>query len=59
MRASLNTAGDQEMSGGKGLGKEDVAVRQEGVFFFVGVLIVIRTKYQIHASIHTYSTQTN
>lgn len=30
MRASLNTAGDQEMSGGKGLGKEDVAIRQKG-----------------------------
>lgn len=53
MRASLNTAGDQEMSGGKGLGKEDVAIWP----LSIGVLIVISTKCQRHASINTFSTQ--
>lgn len=35
MRASLNTAAHQEMSGGKGLGKEDVAIRPEGVLILL------------------------
>lgn len=59
MRASLNTAGDQEMSGRKGPGKEDVTIRAGRRSLFIGVLIVISTKWQINASIYTSSTQTH
>lgn len=44
MRASLNTAGDQEMSGSQELGKEDVAKWQECRLFIGFFLVVIIKK---------------